>query len=110
MLFTCCQSKSETDMLKERTEEMKKQINNIYEILEFLTNESKKKLNLNESNDDEQKDITTIKQYNKIFYSKTRGTTEKQIRREKKTAKEYEQIKKLVEESVEENTIKKFSV
>ena len=44
-------------MLKERTEEMKKQINNIYEILEFLTNESKKKLNLNESNDDEQKDI-----------------------------------------------------
>ena len=43
-------------MLKERTEEMKKQINNIYEILEFFTNESKKK-NLNESNDDEQKDI-----------------------------------------------------
>ena len=56
MFFTCCQSKSETDMLKERTEEMKKQINNIYEILEFFTNESKKK-NLNESNDDEQKDI-----------------------------------------------------
>ena len=43
-------------MLKKRTEEMKKQINNIYEILEFFTNESKKK-NLNESNDDEQKDI-----------------------------------------------------
>ena len=56
MFFACCQSKSETDMLKERTEEMKKQINNIYEILEFFTNESKKK-NLNESNDDEQKDI-----------------------------------------------------
>ena len=56
MFFACCQSKSETDMLKERTEEMKKQINNIYEILEFLTNESKKN-NLNESNDDEQKDI-----------------------------------------------------
>ena len=56
MFFTCCQSKSETDMLKKRTEEMKKQINNIYEILEFFTNESKK-TNLNESNDDEQKDI-----------------------------------------------------
>ena len=41
-MFSCCQSKSETDILKERVEEMTKQINNIYELLEALTNESKK--------------------------------------------------------------------
>ena len=70
-------------MLKERTEEMKKQINNIYEILEFLTNESKKKLNLNESNDDEQKDIQQSNSSTGFFNSKTRGITEKRIRREK---------------------------
>jgi len=37
-------------VLKERVEEMTKQINNIYELLEALTNESKNKYNLNESN------------------------------------------------------------
>ena len=82
MFFACCQSKSETDMLKERTEEMKKQINNIYEILEFFTNESKKK-NLNESNDDEQKDIQQSNSSTGFFNSKTIGITEKRIRREK---------------------------
>ena len=42
-MFSCCnQSKSEVDILKERVEEMTKQINNIYELLEALTNESKK--------------------------------------------------------------------
>ena len=50
MLSCCFQSKSETDILKERVEEMTKQINNIYELLEALTNESKNKYNLNESN------------------------------------------------------------
>ena len=50
-MFSCCnQSKSETEVLKERVEEMTKQINNIYELLEALTNESKNKNNLNESN------------------------------------------------------------
>jgi len=50
-VFSCCnQSKSETEVLKERVEEMTKQINNIYELLEALTNESKNKYNLNESN------------------------------------------------------------
>lgn len=50
-MFSCCnQSKSEVDILKERVEEMTKQINNIYELLEALTNESKNKYNLNESN------------------------------------------------------------
>ena len=50
-MFSCCnQSKSQTEMLKERVEEMTKQINNIYELLEALTNESKNKYNLNESN------------------------------------------------------------
>ena len=50
-MFSCCnQSKSETEVLKERVEEMTKQINNIYELLEALTNESKNKYNLNESN------------------------------------------------------------
>ena len=50
-MFSCCfQSKSETDILKERVEEMRKQIHNIYELLEALTNESKNKYNLNESN------------------------------------------------------------
>ena len=50
-MFSCCnQSKSETEVLKERVEEMTKKINNIYELLEALTNESKNKNNLNESN------------------------------------------------------------
>ena len=50
-MFSCCfQSKSERDILTERVEEMTKQINNIYELLEALTNESKNKYNLNESN------------------------------------------------------------
>ena len=38
------------DNLRIRVEEMRKQINNIYELLEALTNESKNKYNLNESN------------------------------------------------------------
>ena len=92
MLFTCCQSKSETDMLKERTEEMKKQINNIYEILEFLTNESKKN-NLNESNDDEQKDIQQPNSSTRFFYSKTIGITEKPIRREKNQRRNMNRLK-----------------
>lgn len=50
MFSFCNQSKSETEVLKERVEEMTKQINNIYELLEALTNESKNKYNLNESN------------------------------------------------------------
>ena len=42
-MFSCCnQSKSEVDILKERVEEMTRKINNIYELLEALTNESKK--------------------------------------------------------------------
>ena len=50
-MFNCCfQSRSERDILTERVEEMTKQINNIYELLEALTNESKNKYNLNESN------------------------------------------------------------
>ena len=50
-MFSCCfQSKSERDILTERVEEMTKQINIIYELLEALTNESKNKYNLNESN------------------------------------------------------------
>ena len=64
MFFTCCQSKSEAVL---RTEEMKKQINNIYEVFEFLTNESKKKLNLNESNNDEQKDIQQSNNTTRFF-------------------------------------------
>lgn len=42
-LYRCSQSKAEVDNLKEQVEEMKKQINNIYELLEVLTNESKRK-------------------------------------------------------------------
>lgn len=38
-------------MLRENIEDMKKQISNIYELLEVLTNESKRKcLNVNDSN------------------------------------------------------------
>ena len=40
-LYCCSQSKTEVDTLKEKVEDMKKQINNIYELLEVLTNESK---------------------------------------------------------------------
>ena len=44
MFYYCCsQSKTQGDTLKEKVEEMKKQINNIYELLEILTNESKSK-------------------------------------------------------------------
>ena len=50
-LYCCSQSKTEVDNLKEKVEEMKKQINNIYELLEVLTNESKRKdLNINNIN------------------------------------------------------------
>ena len=53
MFGYCYQSRTEVDMLKENIEEMKKQISNIYELLEVLTNESKRKcLNVNDSNDD----------------------------------------------------------
>ena len=57
-MFSCCQSKPDIENVLEkdmdnlgiRVEEMRKQINNIYELLEALTNESKNKCNLNESN------------------------------------------------------------
>ena len=57
-MFSCCQSKpdienvleKDMDNLRIRVEEMRKQKNNIYELLEALTNESKNKYNLNESN------------------------------------------------------------
>ena len=50
-MFSCCnQSKSETEVLKERVEEMTKQINNIYELLEALTNESN---NVSEKTDEQ---------------------------------------------------------
>ena len=44
MLFICCQSNSAVENLKPRTEEMKKQINNIYEILDFLPMKAKRKI------------------------------------------------------------------
>ena len=51
MFLYCCSYQSEVDNLKEQVEEMKKQINNIYELLEVLTNESKRKdLNINNIN------------------------------------------------------------
>ena len=57
-MFSCCQSKpdienvleKDMDNLRIRVEEMTKQIYNIYELLEALTNESKNKYDLNESN------------------------------------------------------------
>ena len=51
MFLYCCSHQSEVDSLKEKVEDIKKQINNIYELLEVLTNESKRKdLNINNSN------------------------------------------------------------
>ena len=50
MFSYCCPSKTEADILKEEIEKMKKQIHNIYEFLEVLTNESKSKFNLNNDN------------------------------------------------------------
>ena len=41
--YCCSQSKTEVDISKEKVEDMRKQINNIYEMLEVLTNESKAK-------------------------------------------------------------------
>ena len=47
MFSYCCNAKPDIEKdvgnIKIRIEEMKKQINNIYELLEALTNESKKK-------------------------------------------------------------------
>ena len=45
----CFKFLKDIEYLKKRTIEINKQIDNIYEILEFFTNESKRK-NLNESN------------------------------------------------------------
>ena len=51
MFLYCCSYQSEVDNLKEQVEEMNKQINSIYELLEVLTNESKRKdLNINNIN------------------------------------------------------------
>ena len=41
MFLYCCSHQSEVDSLKEKVEDIKKQISNIYELLEVLTNESK---------------------------------------------------------------------
>ena len=56
--YCCYQSKTEVEIMRETIEEMKKQINNIYELLEVLTNESKTKY-LNESNNVSKEDYTT---------------------------------------------------
>ena len=40
-LHCCSQSKTDVEVLREKMEDMKKQIHNIYELLEVLTNESK---------------------------------------------------------------------
>ena len=62
MFLYCCSYQSEGDNLKEKVEEMKKQINNIYELLEVLTNESKARYkNLNENNNVSKEDYTTPK-------------------------------------------------
>ena len=51
MFLYCCSHQSEVDSLKEKVEDIKKQINNIYELLEVSTNESKARYkNLNENN------------------------------------------------------------
>ena len=60
--YCCYQSKTEVDVLKENIEEMKKQIRNIYELLEVLTNESKRTyLNVNNSNNVSKEDYATPK-------------------------------------------------
>jgi NADH:ubiquinone oxidoreductase subunit D len=57
-MFSYCCSKpnienvleKDMDRFRVRIEEMKQQINNIYELLEVLTNESKSKFNLSNNN------------------------------------------------------------
>ena len=59
MFWYCCTNVLEKDVneLKIRVDTQNKQINNIYELLETLTNESKARFNyLNESNNVSQKD------------------------------------------------------
>ena len=56
MFYYCCPHESKVEILEEKIKEMNKQINNIYEILETLTNESKTKY-LNESNNVQQVSI-----------------------------------------------------
>ena len=57
--YCCYQSKTQVDTLKEKVEEMKKQINNIYELLEVLTNESKSKNILEQFNNNVSKEDYT---------------------------------------------------
>ena len=52
-----------------------------------------KRTNLNESNDDEQKDIQQPNSSTRFFYSKTIGITEKPIRREKNQRRNMNRLK-----------------
>ena len=72
MFYYCCSHQSEVDRLKEKVEEMKKQINNIYELLEVLTNESKSKNILEQfNNKDVQKTENDVKTKHTSFIDKT---------------------------------------
>ena len=101
MFYYCCyQSKTEVDTLKKKVEEMKKQINNIYELLEVLTNESKSKNIL------EQLKIIQNKQQ-PIILTKPQSSYKKLEKAMNEPPKEYEQIKKLVDNNDAESIHKK---
>ena len=62
MFYYCCSHESKVDILEEEIKEMNKQINNIYDLLEVLTNESKSKNILEQFNNNVSKeDYTTPK-------------------------------------------------
>ena len=72
MFYYCCSHQSEVDRLKEKVEEMKKQISNIYELLEVLTSESKSKNILEQfNNKDVQKTENDVKTKHTSFIDKT---------------------------------------
>ena len=71
-LHCCCQSKTDVEVLREKMEDMKKQINNIYELLEVLTNESKCKTKyLDEFNSKDVPKENDVKTKHTYFIDKT---------------------------------------
>ena len=117
MFRYCCDAKpqietvleKDVDNLRNRIEEMKKQINNIYGLLEALTNESKKKpsfyldkKNISTELMFNQKRYYNLQQQNQpTILAKVNSSYRKLEKAMKEPPREYEQIKKLVEEKSE---------
>ena len=90
-MMGCFKFLKDIEYLKKRIIEINKQIDNIYEILEFFTNESKRK-NLDESNSNV---FTKNNKQQPIFLTKNNSSYKKLEKAMKEPVKEYDQIKNL---------------